>query len=210
MSDKSNHSFQEQFSKEQKMPESQNEWDVLVEGLKQRATVLPITPENVEYLLRQWAYLEITDSTADAADSTSQKHSVQFIPLESGWIVHDLGNILRASPGHLMFGPYWATSDDEEGGNGGRILAKGKGTIVQQYVETAWAMVEIAQQRWSVARIAGGYRPMQLAAFMYADSHDYLLDGFSPSRQERKLYAHIQKIHKDKLSKRIRFTREPM
>lgn len=152
----------------------------------------PIKDSDVEFLLKQYPFLQIISTDP----ALPEELSVKLLPAKSGWVIHDYGDVLCASPGELMYGDYRdKKEEDESGGAGSSSLTAGKGTIVNQAFLTAQEMIEIAIERgWPSAEIIDGTHLMQWAAWMAAENHEYSLSGFEPSRADKAKRARIQKF----------------
>lgn len=162
------------------------EFDADIANIVQQAQVRPITLAEVDYLLRQYAFLEICN--AEATD-LSLVESPVIITAKSGWKIHQHNNHLIASPGRWLFGPY----KDEDDASGGASLV-GAGTIVRQIVETADSMIELAIKQWPAARIMDGYSLMKFAAWVAAEQRNYKLLDYTPTQEQQVTFSHILKI----------------
>lgn len=145
--------------------------------LFRQVNFLKIRKSDVEYLERRYAFLQM----ANLKERANKLTDPQVISASSGWKIHDYGDVLSTSPGEYLF-------------NG--VL--GKGTIVQQIVDTASEMVALAKQRrWPLISIVDGEPLMQWAAWMAAQDDGVDLEGYEPSqegREKRSRVLHYLKV----------------
>lgn len=174
--------FDQSFWDELKKLEQGDEWAVIKTALTR-----PVTSVEIAHVLRNYAYLEMSDASVYELKSIDLAQ-LKFITSKSGWLIHDHGSVLRASPGKMLYHSHNAFEDDGAGGGAGA----GYGTIVQQYVDTARDMLTIAQSRWLGARILSGYRPMQFAAYLIAQASHYILEGIELSDEETRTYQYVK------------------
>ncbi len=172
--------FDQSFWDELKKLEQGDEWSVIKTALTR-----PVTSVELAHVLRNYAYLEISDASVYELKSIDLAQ-LKFIKSKSGWLIHDHGSVLRASPGKMLYHSHNAFEDDGAGGG------VGYGTIVQQYVDTARDMLTIAQSRWLGAKILSGYRPMQFAAYLIAQASHYILEGIELSNEEARTYQYVK------------------
>ncbi|MDF2868352.1 MAG: hypothetical protein K0S11_1822 [Gammaproteobacteria bacterium] len=178
--------FDQSFWDELKKLEEGDEWSVIADIGK--ALTRPVTSIELAHVLRHYAYLEIGDASIYELKSVDPE-GVKFTKSKSGWLIHDHGSVLRASPGRMLYRSHNAfagESDDESGGG------VGYGTIVQQYVDTTRDMLTIAQARWPGARVLSGYRPMQFAAYLIAQASHYILEGIELTDEETRTYQYVK------------------
>jgi hypothetical protein len=149
----------------------------------------PVRPEDVQYLLTRYPFLQIINS--DAKFEGAMK--VTFVPTKSGWVIHDYGDAMSASPGELLFGSYGKDLSvlEEEGGEGGE---GGSGTIVNQAYITAQEMVALAIQKgWAGVEVIAGTTLMQWAAWMAAQDRNFSLIGYEPNKEAQDKRARVKK-----------------
>lgn len=159
-----------------------DEWSK-ISDLHKQALARPINANELEVILRNYAFLELCDASI-AQPTSVDPNNVRFVQSKSGWMIHDHGSVLRASPGRWLYQLHDAT-----GASGG----VGYGTAVQQFVDTTRDMLAIAQNRWQYgARVLAGYRPMQFAAYLIAQASAYSLEGLALSKQEELKYNYVK------------------
>jgi hypothetical protein len=173
--------FDQSFWDELQKLEELDEWGKIANIAKQAMT-RPITSAELEYILRNYAYLEIGDANLSEYPPI-KPDALRLVKSASGWTIHDHGSVLRAAPGKM----FYRSNDPDKDGEGG-----GNGTVVQQFVDTARDMLTIAQNRWLGARILGGYRPMQFAAYLIAQASNYILEGIELVEDEARTYKYIK------------------
>ncbi len=143
---------------------------------------LPMTHEDVLYLLETCPYLQIINSETRNEIMSSTPRIFQA---QSGWMIHDYGDAMTSSPGALLYADNRAdptfllglgthgTEEDESGG--------GKGTIIKQSVDTAAEMVFAGIQRgWKGVTILEGHPRMKWAAWVMAGDHQFSVEGYEP------------------------------
>jgi|GEM_PF-2411572 len=180
--------FEQSFWDELKRLEEGDEWSVIA-SLGKQALTRPVASIELEHLLRNYAYLEICDASLYEFKSINPEKLV-LTQAKSGWLIHDHGSILRASPGRMLYRTSQADDDedDDQGGDSGG----GVGTVVQQYVDTTRDMLSIAQTRWHGAKVLSGYRPMQFAAYLIAQASNYILEGVELTQEEARTYSYVK------------------
>ena len=146
----------------------------------------PIRPDEVQYLLSRYPFLQIINTDAKFAGEMK----VTFNVAKTGWIIHDYGDAISASPGELLFKNYSGDWNEleEEGDNGG------SGTIVNQAYLTAQEMVTLAIQKgWAGVEIIAGTAIMQWAAWMAAQDNNFNLIGYEPTKEAKEKRARVKK-----------------
>lgn len=150
--------------------------------------MLPMTHENLLYLLDQCPYLQIVNSEVSGQMTAAPK----LFKAQSGWTVLDYGDAMSSSPGELVFAdsrpdPHFLTmglgtrSGQEEDTEGG----SGRGTMVKQAVDTAAEMVFLAIQRgWKGVTVVEGHPRMRWAAWVMAGDHEFPMEGYEPSESD--------------------------
>jgi len=167
-------------------------WRALSEGkdvqLFQSAMDRPITEDDIYALLGRYPYVEITDPNNR---QVAENAVPEIIASEAGWLIHDYGNLLRATAGEANMGyrKQTAETDDEAGGEAGGASLERHGTLVNQGFLTAINMAAIAYARWQGAHINRGYYPLQRAIWIAAetiktDGKDFNLTGFDASIED--------------------------
>jgi hypothetical protein len=185
-------------------------WDKRDSGLKLPAIDLfrNITPENIQYLLSLYPFLQIVNTEAMFIGEVTPK----FIQAKSGWIIHDYNEAMSSSLGNFLYSaceyrplPFEKrykqgsskkdssedkTGGGKAGGDGGDTgtgegeLKPGNGTIVQQAFTTAQEMVDLAHQKnWAGINIVSGAPIMKWAAWVAAESYGMAVVGFEPDKQ---------------------------
>jgi hypothetical protein len=180
--------FDQSFWDELKKLGEGDEWSVIAK-LNEQALTRSVTSVELAYVLRNHAFLEISDASLYEVKAIDPE-KLTFVKSKSGWLIHDHGSLLRASPGRLLYRHHNAFNENEQDGSGGGV---GIGTIVQQYVDTARDMLTIAQNRWLGAKVLSGYRPMQFAAYLIAQASHYILEGVELTEEEARTYQHVKK-----------------
>lgn len=186
--DQSSAFFDQSFWDELKKLETGDEWS-LIADLGKQAITRNVTSAELEYILRNYAYLEISDA-ANYDPKLVDPQQVTFSKSRSGWLIHDHGTVLRASPGILTYRYHNLFNETKDPmADDDKI---GYGTIVQQYVDTTRDMLKIAQSRWPGAKVLSGYRPMQFAAYLIAQAAGYLLEGVELTNEEARTYQYVK------------------
>ena len=81
---------------------------------------------------------------------------------------------------------------EEEGGEGGAIIEPGKGTIIKQMVDTAFAMVDLAiAKKWTGIEIIDGTELMKWAAWAAAFEKQFLVEGFTEKEEDKKKHERV-------------------
>jgi hypothetical protein len=139
----------------------------------------PARREDVLYLLSRYPYLQLISTEPNFPEVITP----QFVTADSGWIIHDYGDAMSASPGTLLFG-----AEEEEG-------RQGRGTIIKQLFDTAYAMMNLAiEKNWPGAEIIAGTALMQWSAWMAAQDFAFTLEGYTPSEQDKAKRKRIEKL----------------
>jgi hypothetical protein len=156
----------------------------------------PVSHEDVAYLLHKYPFLQMINSDARFEGEIIPK----FVEAESGWVIHDYGDAMSSSPGENLFGGWndlaflKAIMEEEgkEGGKGGAIIEPGKGTIVKQMVDTAFAMIDLAiAKKWTGIEIIDGTELMKWAAWAAASEKQFLVEGFAEKEADKKKYERV-------------------
>src|SRR3990167_5757048 len=144
----------------------------------------PITPEDIQYLLNHWPYLQIVST-----GNFQTLPELRIITAKSGWDIHYYGDAMSSSPGKFLIagGDYRILLSDNE--QEGGLVNPGKGTIWKQAYDTAAEMIALAQHteldgqrlHWSGAKIVAGHPIMQFGAWMTAMDDEFSLAGYHPS-----------------------------
>lgn len=156
------------------------EWEKTLERLGlEEADVTGVSINDILYLAKQWAFLQVIDSGGDQEPLDTPER----IKAQSGWTILYYGDAMAASPGRYIFGrgyvPYNEDDDDDDEGGGGVLL--GKGTIVKQAFDTACEIMQIAQERgWKGVQVVDGHPDMQRAAWMEAVRIGMRFEGYTP------------------------------
>ncbi len=165
-------------------------------GLKPSVWERPITPEEIQYLLDHCPFLQIVSS--NVVDPLAEP---VFFTAQSGWVVHNYGDAMSSSPGHLLFGGgdfRMRASDEEDDGDDGGVINPGKGTVWKQAFDTAAEMVELAKQLgWKGVQIIDGHPAMKWAAWMKASDERLGVDGYTPSERELAKRARVKRSEVD-------------
>lgn len=166
------------------------EFNIDLDAVVKEVQTRPVTQAEIDFLLRQYAFLELSDS--DTESLVLESVTPEIITAKSGWNIHDHGNLLVVSPGRWLFGPYTSKGDDGNG-SGGREFT-GSGTIIKQIIDSADSMIALASKRWSAAYVRGGYELMKFAAWTFAQQRGFDLSGFEPTRHEQDTFKKILQI----------------
>ncbi len=167
----------------------------LPEGVRESLMLRPLSDVDFYYLLSRYPYLNLCESSK-FFDVAGRKPTL--IEASSGWTIYDYGYALAACVGRLGFGSYGA--EDEDDGGGGGVSVEGKGTLVNQYTQTAFDMVALAMERaWDGIHVVSGFYGMVRAAWMASKAQDYSLSGFNPSMSDEVIYDLVDKVIGDKL-----------
>jgi hypothetical protein len=141
----------------------------------------PIRHQDVEYLLRQYPFLQIVSTEPNFA---SEEEETKLVVIPNGWVVHDYGEAMSTSPGKLLYGagaPDLKKEDEEGGSEGG-----GSGTIIKQGFDAAQSMVLLAiEKQWPGIQIVSGTQFMQWSAWMAAADRNIPIQGYEPSEADK-------------------------
>ncbi len=145
-----------------------------------------ISAADILYLINRYPFLQIIDTSPKITDNLPP---LKLLTSRSGWQIHNYGHAMSSSPGLLMFGGgdfrIKSDSDDKGGEGGGGILNPGKGTIINQAVNTAFEMAELVQQLgWSGIKIVDGHQLMVWGLWMQAMDMGMEIEGFTPTAQD--------------------------
>ena len=167
----------------------------LTEALAKQVASRPISPIEMDYLLKKYAYLEICDREDPRYEGGG---SPKFVRSRSGWLIHDHGNFCCISPGRFLYGYHPSGKDglaindreDDDGGEGGGgdPFLWGEGNPTRMIVESARDMVYYAMSKWSGIQMVAGHQMMQRMAWIVAQLHDYPLEGYEPSIEDEVIY----------------------
>ena len=141
----------------------------------------------LSYLREQYPYLQMINMDAKLEETIIPK----FNKSPSGWLVHDYGEAMSASPGPHLYGPGNPELEDDEGttGSGG----DDRGTLIHQTVVTANTMIEMAMEKgWTGVELVSGTNLMQWAAWIAAQAHSYPLTGYVPSAEGQRKWERIK------------------
>lgn len=161
-----------------------------------------VTPEEIQYFLDRWPYLQILSS--NIIDPFEQ---VEQVTAKSNWIILNYGDAMASSPGKFLFGGgdyrigvKRKKKEDDDDGDGGALVNPDKGTIWRQSFETAAEMAALAKKLgWEGIHIVDGHPNMKWAIWMHAMDAEMSLTGFEPSerdveRRERVKRSEIEDI----------------
>lgn len=165
------------------LKEGQSRWD------------RPPTTEELLYFYDHWPFLRITD-----ADEEAERTSVSIVEAKTHWKIHNHGDMLASSVGEWMFGggdfrvmpslPLGAEDEDDEGGEGDPVVNPRQGTIINQAVNTAREMVELAHKAgWKNIKILLGHRFMAWAAWIKASELGMQVYGYQPQDSDHNRYV---------------------
>jgi len=159
----------------------------------------PISREDIQYLLDRYPYLQMINTEA----TFSYPITIRFVRSDSGWVMHDYGDAICASPGDAMYGKgplklprVVEAGEEDEGGEGGGEgeFEPGQGTIVKQAVDTARDMIDIAVEHgWAGVQIVYGHELMKWAAWSAAEEHGLALQGYTPDDEARAKHERLRK-----------------
>lgn len=150
-----------------------------------------VSAGDVIFLLDQCPFLQIMDTGLQLA---AELPPLKIITAKSGWKIHDYGNALSSSPGELIYGKPGVRRPraDEDGGSQGGEGGSGVGTLINQAVVTAFAMIEIATQYgWAGVRLVDGHPLMAWAAWVQALEAGMEMEGYSPTAKD---YAKLRRL----------------
>ena len=139
----------------------------------------------------------------NTAADFSEEVIPEFIPCEAtGWVIHDYGDAMSSSTGEELFDGWddkalladllGEEKEGEEGGEVGAIhelplLYTGKGTIIKQMINTAFAMVDLAiQKNWAGIDIIDGTELMQWGIWAAAEEKNVKVFGFESDEEDEK------------------------
>ena len=123
--------------------------------------------------------------------------------------IHNYGDAMSSSPGHLLFGggDYRINLEEDEDDEGSGVVNPGKGTIWKQAFDTAAEMVSLAKESgWSAVNIVDGHPMMKWAAWMQAADEHLGVDGYTPTEKDllRRERVKRSEIDDEKLRQGIR------
>ena len=150
-----------------------------------------LSPEEIIYLFDHCPFLQLV-STGNAAPLDTPT----LITAASGWTIHHYGDAMSSSPGSLLFagGQFRILLDDDDDDGGSGIINPDKGTIVKQTFDTAAEMIALAQQfGWAGVKLIDGHPLMLWAAWMKASDEAYPLEGYEPTKKDRKKRERIKR-----------------
>ncbi len=163
-----------------------------------------MTPQEFYYLLSRYPYLEICDQEKPYQEPGSRP---KFIKSQSGWIIHDFGNVIRTSGCDLPYKELqrlyktlitdYKEEDDQGEGGQGEGGPQRSGTITGQMVTTAYELILLAQERWGKGQIVSGFYGMQRAAWVAAHRAGFELSGFNPTVEDNVVYNWVAKHSPD-------------
>jgi hypothetical protein len=168
---------------------------------------IPVTPEQVAYLLSMYPFVQLVNTKAEHF----YEGGPQLIKAKTGWTIHDYGDAMSTSLGMILYvgGEFTIIPETEEadkggsgtdsGGTGGSgsgtgdvTLNPGQGTVINQTVNTAYEMIEMAKgKKWSGVNIIAGTPLMQWAAWMASLDSNLRVEGFTPDEGAQAKRARI-------------------
>jgi hypothetical protein len=151
-----------------------------------------ISAEDILYFLNQCPFLYISNTVLPLSP---EKSSLQIVTASSGWNIHNYGHALSSSPGEFLLGNYRSVrpQEEDERGRGDAVAVPGAGTVVNQAVTTAFAMVDLAiQQSWTGIQFVDGHPLMAWAAWMHALDAEVSLEGYQPTAKD---FSRRRRIH---------------
>ncbi len=160
-----------------------------------------ITYQDILYLAKRWQFLQVVESTGEKTSFDKP----ELITAQSGWIIHNYGDAMATSPGHLIFGggDFRILMDDDSGEAGGGVNL-GVGTLIKQAFDTAAEMVRLAQEfGWGGMLIVDGHPDMQRAAWVEAVRVGVRLDGFTPDMTDEHIRRRIVSMTVDEMYEAI-------
>ncbi|MCW5589049.1 MAG: hypothetical protein KIT27_05225 [Legionellales bacterium] len=166
-----------------------------VEQIRKFALERPITQNDIDYIVGMYPFLDICNADLANVPDNSVKPKI-ITALHSHWQIHDRGDRLTAGPGRCNFGAFRLNRYNEQGemldddGSGSQWINP-EGTIVKQYYDTAVQMIEIAASRWTSAAILGGFRSMQRAAWMAAQTFGFAIN-YEPTGEDLMIFAALK------------------
>lgn len=157
----------------------------------------PVTPEEIQYLLAHWPFLQMVST-----GGTPSLDEPQFYTAKSNWVIHLYGDAMSSSPGELLIGggDYRVLLGEAE--TAGELINPGKGTIWKQAFDTAQKMIELAQQKfqWPGVNIVDGHPVMKWAAWMKAMDDGFPFEGYQPSEND---YAKRERIKRSEVEDQL-------
>jgi hypothetical protein len=157
----------------------------------------PLTPLEFYYLLSCYPYLEICD--VDYPYIEPGKKPKVFLA-KNGWPVFDYGSVLCSGVYELFARPdgkipQLLEVEDGDGGDEG-----GNGTVVNQYTDAAFLLIDLAMEKgWKAAEVISGFYPMQRMAWIASTLKGYLLKGFDPTPEDRVVQVWVEKLKKGEM-----------
>ncbi len=149
----------------------------------------PVTSNDIQYLLKRYPYLQILNSDT----LCNIEPELKLIPAQSGWSIHDYGDMIIASSGESLYGgsddkkflESLLNPDKDDDSDGDTVFLPGKGTIVKQMVDTAFEIINIAIEKgWVHIDIIAGTELMRWAAWFEAQEKEVEIFGFDPKEED--------------------------
>ncbi len=157
-------------------------------GLKEANWSRPITPEDIEYLLQHWPFIQIMST-----NELPIRDQADIYLLKTRWQCHDYGDALTTSPGKLLWqgGDYRINSDLG-------LVNPGKGTVVKQAFDSAAELAAGAKRLgWEGINIIDGSPMMQKFIAYHArwEQGLSLRSDKLNTLEFEKLIAEVDKMH---------------
>ncbi len=157
----------------------------------------PITPQEFYFLLSRYPFLQICDADYPYIDAGTE---AKVVHAQNGWIMHSYGTVIYSGGHELLLQQLVEMKQrqrqqerEDEGGDGGD--EGGSGTIVKQYTDVAFEMIELAMLLgWRAAEVITGFYPMQRMAWIAASEHGFSLKGFEPSKEDQVVRNWVMKL----------------
>jgi len=192
--------------------------------LTSQARSRAVTYEEFYYLLGRYPALVVRNVEAE---DFPHHRKPQIIKSRSHWDILDFGNWIATSPGRLLWGAYSEYTEKGErpvaeatgryepetsNNTGAQRVIKGTGTLVQQYVDSAYDVMALAVEKdWPAAQIIHGFYGMIRAAWIAAEGLRFRLEGFTPTVNDQVVLSWVTQLldkrQKD-VAKRIKIARQ--
>jgi hypothetical protein len=146
-----------------------------------------ITQEEYLYLLSRYPFIEVCDDENRFLDNSKLP---KRIVAKNGWQIFDYGNAMFASGNEFLNLAHRKQKALEEGEDEG-----GNGTIVQQFTDVAFLVIQLAKERgWNAINLLNGYYPMLRMAWIAAEIAGIKVENFEPTVEDYVVYNWVDKM----------------
>jgi hypothetical protein len=162
-----------------------------------------LTPEAIQAVKKRHPFIQVAQVYDE--EDPEPEYKLKLFESESGWNVCDYGSAFATSRGEFGFGEgdfrikFDADGevDDDDGGEGDDALNPGKGTYINQAVQTAEELARLAViRKWKAVQLYDADPLMAWAFWAEASYYGLAVFGYEPTA------ADIAKRNRTKLSRR--------